>query len=161
MPSTNSLASKPIVYPERSDLEFWIDFLSNENVTLKLALPAADDHWYECMLDVIQRVEFSYSTNDIHTRAAELFYNTNKAHNFGDGNKRSSILVVYLFYVMNDLYINKRLEVKNLAKAVAKSRGRKQHDKWLEKIRNMFESCTEPLYIDIPNEEQQGSEVPF
>lgn len=147
MPSTSSPESS-VQYPTEDDLRSWIEFLKDENTILKLALPADDDNWYEQMMSVVQRVQYSYSEDSLHNRAAELFYNTNKAHNFGDGNKRSSIVITYLFYVLNDKYIVSKLEMKKLAKDVAKSRGRARHDGWIRKICEKFERYTIALVGD-------------
>lgn len=134
-----------IRYPVRKDIEDWIEFLKETNKVFRLALPTTDEQWYACVLEVIERVRYSYSPNTLHRRAAELFYNINKAHNYVDGNKRTSILIVYLFYVLNDRIIVKRADVRDLAKSVARSHGRERHDQWIDKIERLFEACTEPL----------------
>lgn len=134
-----------ITYPHRSTLELWIQILTDEDNTFKLSLPSIDEGWYQCMMDVVQRCEYSYSERELHLRAAELFYNTNKAHNFIDGNKRSSILIVYLFHIINDYEITSRLNIRDLAKKLAKSHGRTQHDVWIKKIRKCFEENTVKL----------------
>ena len=132
-------------YPTLQELVWWIEFLSDENRTLKLSLPVIDDVWYEQIMEVVQRVQYSYSEDALHNRAAELFYNANKAHNYTDGNKRSSIVITYLFYLTNNHYIMSSLNIRALAKKVARSHGRNRHDWWIEKITKQFEKHTAPL----------------
>jgi death-on-curing family protein len=134
-----------VVYPTRKILEFWIDLLSRENHILKISLQQTDTYWFDSMMNVIARVESSYSQPQLHIRGAELFYNTNKAHNFLDGNKRSSILIVYLFYIINGYRITSNLNIRTLAKELAKSHGRSRHEYWINKIRKCFENNTEQM----------------
>jgi death-on-curing family protein len=134
-----------IFYPTQKVLELWVKLLRDENSSLELSLPNIDEEWYQKMMDVVTRAKNSYYPAELHLRAAELFYNTNKAHNFLDGNKRSSILIVYLFYVINDRYITSHLDIRKMAKSLAKSHGRSQHDRWIEKLRKCFEDSTTQL----------------
>lgn len=137
-----------IQYPSRRTIERWVEVLKQENNVFKVALPDTNNEWYGHILNVIERVKSSYSPNTLHRRAAELFYNTNKAHNYIDGNKRTSIVIVYLFYIINDKIVMKDLDVRDLAKKVAKSHGRSRHDEWIEKLEKGFEHCTGPLWTE-------------
>ena len=120
-----------------------------------LALPAIDDGWYADIMDVVKRADHSYAERDLHHRAAELFYNTIKGHNFIDGNKRSSIVLVYLFYILNRHYIVSKLDIRKLAKRAAKSRCRGRHDSWTGKLAKTFEHCTEPMKdMDVLSHEE-------
>lgn len=136
--------SKRILYPSKETLENWVEVLKTDTY-LKLSLPIIDDRWYELIFATIVRAKHSYSQGDVHAKAAELFYNINKAHDYTDGNKRSSIIVVYLFYIVNDYMILEHLDIRQMAKKVAASHGRTQHDKWLRKLEDLFKRCTRPF----------------
>lgn len=133
--------SKELLYPSQDLLEFWINLLKRDR-PLGLVLPQIDENWYLQVLEITERVQYSYSSPELHQKAAELFYNICKAHAYIDGNKRSSIVVVYLFYILNDHFILNRLDVRQLAKSVARSKGRKNHDQWIEKIIKRFKKNT-------------------
>lgn len=134
-------------YPNSDILHWWVEYLQTDRA-LKLALPKIDDEWYAAMIDVITRVQYSYSPDEVFTRGAEIFYNTIKAHNFLDGNKRSGILVVYLFFIINGYYIIDKLDVRQTAKKVARSRGRIRHDWWIKKLCSVFRRCTNQFSAD-------------
>lgn len=75
-----------------------------------------------------------------------MFYNIIKSHGLINGNKRTGVVVTYLFFVLNERVIMKRADMYTLAKKVAMSRGRKNHDEWMKKIESFFESCTESIW---------------
>lgn len=133
-----------IEYPDRDTLEWWVKVL-RETGDIDLSLPEINAVWYEQALGVIERVQYSYSSENLHDRAAEIFYNTIKAHNLFDGNKRTGILLVYLFYLINGHYIVSKLDVRRKAKEVARSRGRARHDGWIKKLSSAFSKCTRPF----------------
>ena len=112
--------------------------LQEDDPVLKLALPLIDSEWYERIHEVVERVKMPYSPSNLHHKAALLFYNINKAHSYIDGNKRSSIVILYLFYLINDRYIPASLNLKKLAKSVAKSKGRARQEDWIDKLEKCF-----------------------
>lgn len=134
-----------IYYPSRSDLEWWVGFLREENTTLKLKLPAIDEEWYRLMLSAIERIHVIPVPMTLYEKGAQLFYNIAKGHSFVDGNKRSSIVVIYVFFLVNDKFIKIDVDMGDLAKKVARSIGRARHDFWIEKLADLFEEGTEPF----------------
>lgn len=125
-----------IVYPTREQLRWWIEDLKGEDALLRLSLPLVDNDWYERVLEIIGLVQMPLYNTDLHKKAAIIFYKIAKAHNYIDGNKRSSIVVLYLFYLINRHYIlsSSANDIKSLAKKVARSRGRVRYDRWISKI---------------------------
>ena len=135
-----------IEYPDRDILEWWVTYLQ-ESGDINLSLPEINDFWYEQSLGVIERTKFSYVNESLHDKAAEIFYNVIKAHNLFDGNKRTGILLVYLFYLINGYYIIGKLDVRRRAKDVARSKGRIRHDEWIRKLSIAFSKCTK-TFVD-------------
>ncbi|MFA7315502.1 MAG: type II toxin-antitoxin system death-on-curing family toxin [Candidatus Paceibacterota bacterium] len=127
------MSNDEIFYPDRDIIELWVKFLKNENNDLKLKLPQIDSLWFEKVLDTIERVKMPYSVG-IHSKVAHLFYYLDKDHNFLDGNKRTTIIITYLFYAMNGYRILNAERVKKLAKKLAKSHGSRNKEEWMQKI---------------------------
>lgn len=132
-------------YPDKEAIKIWLNFLRSENSSLNLKLPNTDDQWFKGILDTMDRVRLVYSDN-VHGVASRLFYYLDKDHNFVDGNKRSTILMVYLFYILNGYRINSPEKIRVLAKKVAKSMGSKNMDSWLIKIEKELKSITSVIY---------------
>lgn len=143
-----------VQYPNRDDLRWWVEDLS-KGTGLPLKLPNIDEEWYDLILDSIQRVHYSPESGDLNRKAAQIFYNIAKGHNFVDGNKRSSIVVVYLFYLINDHIVRADMLIGDLARKVARSHGRSRHDEWIEKIELEFKNKLR--YVGAPN---QASKFP-
>ncbi|MEX0910477.1 MAG: type II toxin-antitoxin system death-on-curing family toxin [Candidatus Paceibacterota bacterium] len=134
-----------VLYPSLKSLKLWIGNLEGENPVLKLSLPTIDEQWYERVIDILDMVQMSYYESNIHDKAAIIFYKIIKTHNYIDGNKRSSIIVVYLFYLINGYYIPKSASIRKLAKDIANSKGRDDYDKWIDHISNHFSNHTRLL----------------
>lgn len=128
-----------LVFPDAEIIDWWVEYLpESENIPLKESLPKIDKEWRMRVMSVISLIkmnyESGYSPQDLHHLGALIFYKINKAHNEIDGNKRSSIIITYLFYLMNDYAIREPEEMRLLAKRVARSKGKKNQDAWLHKI---------------------------
>ena len=134
-----------IFYPDRTTLEWWISNLQSSNPLLRVALPNIDTEWYEQIMRTLEMVQMSVYDSDLHRKAAVIFYMINKGHRDVDGNKRSSILVVYLFYLVNNHYIPRSFPIKKLAKSVARSKGRKNYDTWIAKIERAFQNSVRSI----------------
>ncbi len=89
-----------IRYPGRQQLEFWIGELSMPGSMLAPYLPAVDEYWYREMSGIFVRVRMAQDL-DLHVQAARIFHDTVKNHHFVDGNKRSGVVMLYLFYLWN------------------------------------------------------------
>ena len=113
-----------------------------EGIVRIVPLPSfLDKDWYEKVLDTLERAKLIYS-NQEHEVAARLFYYLIKDHNFVDGNKRTGIIITYLFLIMNGYTVTSPIKIKALAKKVARSHGSSRQDKWIEKITAQLEAIT-------------------
>jgi death-on-curing family protein len=122
-----------ISYPTKEDIERWIVILKDDNVELRLKLPVSDEDWYRKVIDTIQRINVPYISG-LHCKAARLFYYLDKDHNFLDGNKRTAILITYLFYLINGHWITSPERTERLAKKLAASIGSRKREEWMKKI---------------------------
>lgn len=138
-----------ISYPTRELLEIWIDILKDKNLELKLKLPKIDEDWFASIVGTIERIKISYIVG-LHSKAAHLFYYINKNHNYVDGNKRSAIMVTYLFYYLNNTFIKSPGRIETLAKRLAKSHGSRNREDWMLKIEEEFSHITGPIEIEKP-----------
>ena len=127
-----------ISFPSPISLKWWVEDLQGEDPLLKLSLPRVNDEWYERVLGILDMVQMPYYQCSTHKMAAIIFYKIVKAHNYIDGNKRSGVIVVYLFYLINGYYVSSSLDLEGIAKKVASSRGRNNYDKWIYKIEDLF-----------------------
>ncbi|MEK9201271.1 MAG: type II toxin-antitoxin system death-on-curing family toxin [Patescibacteria group bacterium] len=107
-------------YPTRKVLEWWIQELGSADPILKVALPLVDSEWFDRILDILERAKLPYEQCTLHRKAAIIFYNIAKAHEYVDGNKRSSIVILYLFYLTNSYYIPKSFKIKSWASELQK-----------------------------------------
>ncbi len=133
-----------IEYPDQYFLDWWIEYIQEEssNIFLKKYLPKTDKEWVNRVLGVISHIkmqqEHGYIPTELHAIGSNIFYKINKAHNEIDGNKRSSIIVIYLYYLLNDYAILKAEDLRFMAKDIAKSKGRRNQNSWLKKINTFF-----------------------
>lgn len=133
-------------YPSKHLLEHWVEILRKESTVIKISLPAIDEEWYEQMMRIVNRVQYAPQIYSVHETGAQIFYNVIKSHEYlVDGNKRSSIVVVYLFYILNDMYILPSIQIHDLAIEVARSHGRSRHDYWIKKIGARFSQNIIPM----------------
>ena len=136
-----------IEFPEENAINWWIDYLPrSENSVLKKYLPKVDKDWKIRIMQTISLVHMEYVNGyldkNVHHIASCIFYRINKAHREIDGNKRSSIIVTYLFYLMNDFALISTDKVRLLAKKIAKSKGRRNQKSWIRKATKVFSVCT-------------------
>ncbi len=110
-----------LVYPTRPEIEEWATWVGNSGSLYKY-LPIVDARWAKIIEGEFQLTALSQDRNDALRFSARLFYRIIKNHRFVDGNKRSSLVNVYLFLSMNglELMIPPRL-LYHLAKQVAGS----------------------------------------
>jgi death-on-curing family protein len=132
-------------FPEKKQIEWWINHLKQTDAILQLSLPAVDEKWFDDICNIVQRLQFSFMPQDLHTVAAYLFYNIAKRHDILDGNKRSAIVVIYLFYLINGYILLQGSKIRLLAKSVASSHGSRQEQAWLRKIRDQLSSRAIPI----------------
>jgi death-on-curing family protein len=134
-----------VVCPSQEQLEMWIEYLKNDDDrAFGRFLPVTDERWYSEILGVLERVMVPYISG-VSSKAAHLFYYIIKDHRFPDGNKRSGIVVAYLFFLVNGCEIESAERIRFLAKKVARSHGSIQKDEWIRKIQKEFSYVCKPL----------------
>jgi len=131
-----------IIYPNEDDFRVFIDILNKGNYTIKKYLPYIDDEWYKVVLSCVNYVKDTsrYENLDIYEVTSKILYKVSKKHELGDGNKRSGVISVVLFCLVNDFYIKNPAYLKNLAKRIAKTRGRINEDLLRERIAKCLKS---------------------
>lgn len=127
----------PIIYPDREDFQWWIEHLKSGDPLLKMKLPDVDEEWYQDMCSTVDRLQLPCYEHELHIIAARLFYKVCKHHYRIDGNKRSAIVVIYLFYLMNGYLLSQRIGIKDFTVKVARSRPKKE-TWWLSRIEKDF-----------------------
>lgn len=112
-----------VVRPFTEDhLREWVVFLNDDED--RPDMPPIDDAWYAVMTDYVQvMMNRPDCRADLPTAGASLFYKAVKNHRRVDGNKRSAVIVIYLFYAINDHHIiASHGELYRFAKSVAESK---------------------------------------
>jgi death-on-curing family protein len=132
-------------FPDYEDLAWWVNYVKGSSSVLKLSLPITNAAWYDRTLGVIELLRLPYYGNDLHMLAARLFYKVVKDHNYSDGNKRSAIVAVYVFLLLNDYSISPSLDIRKLAKNTAKTKGSKGEERCTRKIYAALLKHSEPL----------------
>jgi prophage maintenance system killer protein len=130
-------------FPDSFAVNWWVEYLpTSDNSEIKKYLPKIDKEWKDRIMSVVSLVHMNYNNGyiaqDVHSVASFVFYKINKAHNEIDGNKRSAIIITYLFYLINDYALVTGEEIRLIAKRVAKSKGKKNQDLWLKRIKEVF-----------------------
>ena len=141
-----------LTFPDEEMLRFWISSIKQHPEAFREVsdyLPLTNRHWVSRMANVFSRVEYKYHANqaikDVSGAAADVFYNIIKLHAEIDGNKRSALICIYLFIIVNLIntsYNNDAFskqgafKMYKMAKRIAKSKGNqyeKTHKKRLAK----------------------------
>lgn len=120
----------------KEDLELWLHSL--EESGNGQYLPPISEQWFDKIMDSMELLQFPYHKQTIYNLGARPFYAINHGHKFENGNKRSAIIVLYLFCVTNGYLLGEtnwlgNSGIRSLAKRVAKSSGRRQ-EKWIQII---------------------------
>ncbi len=134
----------PVFYPDKGIIEMWLFLLRSESIELKLKLPKEDETWYKEVVDTIERIRWDFISGVI-PKAAHLFYYLDKDHNFVDGNKRTTIVIVHLFLFLNGYKIKSPNRIEILAKKLAKSIGTRNKEDWMRKIERELKYNTEKI----------------
>ncbi len=143
-----------LTFPDEEMLRFWISSIKQHPKAFREVsdyLPLTNRYWVSRMASVFSRVEYKYHANqaikDISGATADVFYNIIKLHAEIDGNKRSALICIYLFIIVNlintshnynnDAFSKKgAFKMYKMAKRIAKSKGNryeKTHKKRLAK----------------------------
>ncbi len=134
---SNRSPESRISFPDKTELKAWADLLAAQGFPY---LPTMDELWAEDMVPPFDLARMRPECReDLHLAAARIFYMVNKGHRRIDGNKRSSIICAYYFYLIN----KKRLlctqeDIEGIALKVASSEGNTE-DVFIPEIRDFFE----------------------
>lgn len=137
-----------ITYPERTDLEVFVRIITDDKYTISAYLPKISKDWYEVVCDCLDyvRTTSAYTSSlNIHDCAARLLYKIAKRHELADGNKRSAVITVFLFYMLNDYVVQEPEKLKEEARRAARSRGRKNEDMIRRRISDVLSQVTFPM----------------
>ncbi len=115
------------IYPDKKDLELFVEIIRDKKFSIIRYLPYTNKEWFQVISDCIKYVENTshYEPNlSIYEASSRLLYKVAKKHELGDGNKRSAVIAVHLFCVVNDCFIDNPQKLKLQAKRAAKTKGR-------------------------------------
>src|SRR5665213_4418943 len=93
------------VYPTRTDLEEFVRILQTNKFRVSKYLPHIDEEWFDIIDDCIRYTEHiaQYEgEKSFHDCCARLLYKVAKRHELHDGNKRSAVIAVFIFAIIND-----------------------------------------------------------
>lgn len=130
-------------YPTRSDLALWVQ-IAQRNVDFGPYLPAIDDGWIDAIQSDIALCAMHPDSQRIVSVAARLFHRVIKNHHFVDGNKRSAVLILFIFLDANDMALRMNWEeMYDLAKEIAASTD--QSEVVVAKLTERFSQNLTPL----------------
>lgn len=94
-------------YPDQKIIATFIALIKERGGFLVDLLPSTSDYWVECMADMVEacrlRVTFGNIDEEAISRfAAALFLKIIMNHEMTDGNKRSAVILAYLFFILNN-----------------------------------------------------------
>lgn len=137
-----------VVFFDEFLLRRWVEDLRLNETTLEL--PLIDEQWYSEVMSCVEVTQIHPDfVADCHRSGASIFYKVNKNHYRIDGNKRSAVISVYLFYIVNDYHLRPRpAELREFAKNIALSQ--KKSVECMEKIREFFEKNTKKMQSKTP-----------
>ncbi len=125
-----------MIYPTERDFRWFVGELQNEEYSISRFLPAVSDDWYvsvgECVgyLNATSR----FSDNDVCQEASRILYKIVKKHDFVDSNKRSAVISVYLFCLLNGYAVLDPVHLKRQATRIAKTKGRKNEELMIRRV---------------------------
>ncbi|NQU77980.1 type II toxin-antitoxin system death-on-curing family toxin [Candidatus Falkowbacteria bacterium] len=130
-----------IIYPTEEDLHFWIKLVNEaSDQTLKPYLPPyINKNWYKNIISLFDLLKMDYYGNNVYQKSAHLFYKVCKNHYYVDGNKRSAIICVYLFSLLNDKFTGRPNDLYQLAKQVSKSKP-ESREIMVDKLKSYFKN---------------------
>jgi len=138
----------PFIYPQELDLRIFVEIITNKKYEVSKYLPAISEEWFKVVFNCINYVQTTsqYDTkNDFHSCCARLLYKVAKRHELSDGNKRSAVIAVYLFAILNDYNVSDPQELKVQARRAAKSKGRNNEDMLKRRIAEVLVDIIEKL----------------
>ena len=125
-----------LTYPDKTLLENFIKTLKKEDAFLGMHLPPINEFWHQQILSIFKQIELSYFGKSLQEKTAYLFYKIIKNHALPDGNKRSSIIALFIFIAINNgALLVQANQIERLTILVAGSKAKKHqeiisHLKW-------------------------------
>jgi len=134
-------------YPTREDLEWFTVVLRENKFTISKYLPPVSEDWFDSVMSCINYVQqtSAYESNTLHGEATKLLYKVAKAHDLADSNKRSALMTVILFCLLNDHRITEPAELKKQAKRIAKTKGRLNEMVMRRRVSSVMSSILEKI----------------
>jgi prophage maintenance system killer protein len=134
-------------YPTKGDFKNFIEILQEGNYPVKKNLPPISEKWFEIISSCVDYVGTTAHYEDLSLIeiCSRLLYKVAKRHELGDGNKRSSVMAVYLFCVLNDYFIWKPAVIKQQAKRAAATKGRVNELVIRKRIATVLEKVILPM----------------
>lgn len=136
------------IYPNEDDLRYFISLITGTGYRIKKYLPKVSDEWYKKVSECIEYVEHTSEyegEKSIEEISARLLYKIAKRHELGDGNKRSAVICVFIFCLLNNYYIINPQIHKDQAKRAASTKGRTNEEAMKKKISDVLKSNMEIL----------------
>lgn len=134
------------IYPDKETLKWWGEYLEDPTIFLHEYLPLIDGEWVNTVSNTLELLKFDHYNDEIHHKAAHVLYKVCKNHHFIDGNKRSSIIVLYLFCIVNGYMITcSPEEIKKLAKQTADINGSQNYESDIKNIQKILEGVIVPI----------------
>jgi len=139
------------LYPDKEVLQRWVELLEQPTFVLHRYLPPIDEGWITTILATFDLLQFIYYSDSFHYKAAHMFYKICKNHYFIDSNKRSSIIVLYLFCIINGYIITCPPEaVKTLAEKTAMIQGSSNYENDIRDIEDELKKVVVPISHATP-----------
>lgn len=133
---SNPSQKNSVYFPTREELKEWAEKLLAQNFPF---LPLIDEVWVDDTLPCFEVTRIHPDCQqDLHAAAASVFYKVNKNHRRVDGNKRSSIICMYLLYLLNGWKLEcTQQEIEEQALAIAATQGNSE-TMMLPKVKNFL-----------------------
>lgn len=130
-------------FPDKKILKEWGLQLSDVD-DLGKYLPVITNIWAEKIENCIEVAKLHPDREDLHKIAARLFYKIIKNHVLVDGNKRSAVITVYLFYYMNGYRLTIQInQLYDLSRMVAATKT--PHEDVIKILSQMFVQVGEQI----------------
>lgn len=135
-----------VLLPSRETLKSWVELIQNVDLDknpkfdLKEYLPEISEDWYDGVMHVIDKLKITthYQDLSLHEMGANIFYKIIKSHNQIDSNKRSGIIAITLFFLINHHTVCPPNNLKRRALLIAKSVGRLKEDRHKKTLTSFF-----------------------
>lgn len=113
-------------YPTKRDLNTFVSLIQEGSYEITKYLPAVSQDWYVSVMDCIGYVKSTakYNPDDLCAETSRILYKIVKKHGLTDSNKRTGVIVAYVFLLLNSYAIANPNILKNAARQIARTKGR-------------------------------------